>query len=327
MGLSPAALLVDSSGNIVGVVNDSGTYRLAGIIKVLDSGGSQIDPASEGTLQTMDGRLTTIDGVLDSIKDTDGIKKITDQLPAGTNEIGKVAQGTKAAAGDAWPEYIVDSSGNIVGVVLDGAVYRLQTDAKVAKGASALGHLEALDVSSGVVRLKSTLYSQAGDPIAFPSTSASVKNEFAKNGGSPSLLVNGSTTPVAFTYDADLDHDIALQEIRFTLASNSITFGNDYFGATSGPLPNGLLVQATTVEGTVTVETIYQNEDFVNFSSPGGFNWVVSSKDLMTSAYLIGGGLVLRANTSDKITVTVRDNISSAGIYFRCFIKGNLAAD
>jgi hypothetical protein len=50
------------------------------------------DFASETTLLSADGRLATIDAVLDSIKDTDGIKKITDPvgLGAGTEIVGKV---------------------------------------------------------------------------------------------------------------------------------------------------------------------------------------------------------------------------------------------
>jgi hypothetical protein len=353
MGLSPAAILYDASGNPVSIIDDSGTYRLSGVTKVLDSGGSQVDPASEGTLATRaseatlatraseatlttraseatllsaDGRLTTIDSVLDSIKDTDGIKKITDQLPAGTNEIGKVAQGTKAVAGDGWPQYIVDNAGNVIGVVLDGAVYRLQSDAKIARGASDLVHLNAIDTGTGRGRLEATLLTEAGDPVSFPSVSSSIKNDFVKNGTATSLLVDGSTTPVVFSYDADPTYDIALQEIRFTIAANSITFGDDRFGSRAGPLPNGLLVEVLLESGTVVLYNLVQNESFVNFSSPGGFEWVVSSKDMMTSDYVIGGGLSLRAGTTDKVQVTVSDNLTSAGLYFRCFVRGNLSA-
>jgi len=285
--------------------------------KVYDSAGNLIDPAQDSSVQSVLTALT-------AIKDTDGVKKITDPLPAGTNEIGKVAQGTKAAAADAWPEYIVDNAGNVVGVLLDGSVYRLQTESKIAKGASDLVTLDAIDTAAGLGRLKATLYSPGGDPIAFPSVSGSIKNDFVKNGGSPDLLVDGSVTPVEFTYDSDATYDISIQEIHFTLASNSITFGSDYFGATSGPLTNGTLVQVVTELGTVDLYNLKQNESFVNFASPGGFQWVVSSKDLMSSAYVVGGGLVLRAGTTDKVKVTVRDDIDSAGVYFRCFVKGNL---
>lgn len=357
MAKSPAALLIDESGNKVGVILDDTIYRLQMAGKVQRaSDGAYINPAtqetlasldgkdfatqttlatraseatlatraSEATLLQADGRLATIDAVLDSIKDTDGIKKITDQLPAGTNEIGKVAQGTKAAAADAWPEYIVDASGHVVGVVLDDAVYRLQADAKIAKGASDLVHLDAIDTASGQGRLKTTLYSPEGDPVAFPSVSASLKNDFAKNGSSPSLLVDGSTTPVVFEYGADPTYDISLQEIKFTMVSNVISFGSNYFGSTPGPLTNGVLVQVVVESGTVTLYNLVQNESFVNFASPGGFVWTVSSKDMITSGYTIGGGLKLRANSSDKVVVTVRDDIDTSGVYFRCFVKGNL---
>jgi hypothetical protein len=86
--------------------------------------------ATEATVATLATESTALDieTELQDIKSTSGIKKITDgvQLQAGTNEIGKVAQGTKAAAADAWPQYIVDESGNIVSVILNNSIYRLE---------------------------------------------------------------------------------------------------------------------------------------------------------------------------------------------------------
>ena len=144
------------------------------------------------------------------------------------------------------------------------------------------------------------------------------------NGSSPDLLVDRSVTPVEFSYDSDTTYEISLQEIKLVLASNSVTFGNGYFGATSGPLTNGLLIEVISGGVTGTIENLKQNEDFVFFATPGGFEWVVSSKDMMSSAYLIGGGLKLKAGTTDKVRVTVRDDIDAAGVYFKCFVKGNL---
>ena len=43
--LSPAAVLYDANGNPVTIVNDSGIYRVSHVGKLLDSGGSQVDPA------------------------------------------------------------------------------------------------------------------------------------------------------------------------------------------------------------------------------------------------------------------------------------------
>lgn len=100
-----------------------------GVINLLDSAGNVIDPAKEGTL----GDVKTI---LTAIRDTAGVKKITDALPAGGNEVGKVAQGTKAAATDAWPQVLYDAAGNPVNVFLDGTTRRLSVDAKVIGGES-----------------------------------------------------------------------------------------------------------------------------------------------------------------------------------------------
>lgn len=306
--------VVDASGNAVGIVLDGAIRRFQTQAKLVrTSDGAYINPATEDTLAL--------------IKTTDGIKKIVDPLAAGTNEIGKVAQGTRAAAAAGWPVYAVDADGHAVGVILDGALYRFAVDAKIGKGASDLVHLDSIDTATGRGRLKVTLYTQDGDPIAFgsvPPTPEELYNKFCLNAGSESLLVNGSSTPVVFTYPAHATEDISLQEIKFVMAANGITFGTNYFGGISGPLTNGLLVEITAGGHTGTVYNLKQNESFVNFASPGGFEWVVSSKDLMASTYSIGGGFKLKAGTSDCVKVTVRDNLSSAGTYFKCFVKGHL---
>lgn len=54
--------------------------------KVYDSSGALIDPAKEGT-------LSSVDTVLKAIRDTAGIKKITDALPTGDNWIGRIKLG------------------------------------------------------------------------------------------------------------------------------------------------------------------------------------------------------------------------------------------
>lgn len=88
--------------------------------------------ATETTLAAAKAVLDTIDAVLDSIKDADGIKKITDQLPAGTNEIGKVGQGTAAALANGWPVIIIDENGNAYDSQLDAGVRRLEISGKVS---------------------------------------------------------------------------------------------------------------------------------------------------------------------------------------------------
>jgi hypothetical protein len=123
--------LTDDNGNVLGVFDDSGDKRLQ--VQAMLKAGHGL--ATENTLAL--------------IKSTDGIKKIVDALPAGTNnigdvdiasalpagtnEIGKVAQGTKGASANAWPMVLYDVSGNAVGVMADGTLYRLQTQAAITQ--------------------------------------------------------------------------------------------------------------------------------------------------------------------------------------------------
>jgi len=262
--------------------------------------------------------------------DDDGYLLTDARLLAGASEIGRVAQGTRADAYGGWPMYIVDDTGNKIGVIYDNGIYRLQSDSKVGDADGYLVHLETLSVDTEVGRLKATLYSPDGEAVAFSSVSAnpeSIKNQFVKDiSNNESLLVDGSGTPQYFSYDADPEHDISLQEIKFVVSSNSITFGTGYFGGRSGPLPNGLLVEIVAGGNTGTVANLTRNECFIHFSSPGGFNWVVSSKDMMSSTYVLGGALKLGAGSSDKVRLTVRDNLTAAGVYFQCLVKGNILA-
>lgn len=72
------------------------------------------DFATQTTLATRASEAT-----LASIKNTDGIKKITDQLPTGTNTIGKTDQGLPGGATTGWYMRIVNTAGSIVGVLGD----------------------------------------------------------------------------------------------------------------------------------------------------------------------------------------------------------------
>lgn len=95
--------IVEVDGGIIQIVDDND--NVIGIATApirIDPTGSTTQPisasslplpmgaATESTLSSADGKLTTIDSVLDGIKDTDGVKKITDPLPAGSNEIGRI---------------------------------------------------------------------------------------------------------------------------------------------------------------------------------------------------------------------------------------------
>jgi hypothetical protein len=222
---------------------------------------------------------------------------------------------------------LYDASGNPIGVEQDGVYYRLQVASRVARGDTDLVDLDVVDTALGRGRLKATLYTQDGDPVSFgsstPPNPESIKNSFVLNAGSDSLLVNGSGTPVVFSYGADATHDISVQEIKFVMGANGVTFDGAHFGAAT-LLAAGLLLEITAGGNTGVVANLKSNECFVHLASPGGFIWVVSSKDMLAAAYTVGGSLRLKAGTSDQVKVTVRDNLSAAATYFKCCVKGNL---
>lgn len=91
MSESLARILYDSvNSRVAKFIDDSGDSLLGIASKLRNAAGTIVNPATEDTLSAADTKLGTIDGVLDAIKDTDGVKKIVDPLPAGTNNIGDV---------------------------------------------------------------------------------------------------------------------------------------------------------------------------------------------------------------------------------------------
>jgi len=365
-GLSPASLLVDNNGNVVKVTQDGSEYKLEILGKLRDAGGTLINPskedgnlasvktntdkldenlstrASESTLDAVrtktdnldvalstraaESTLNSVGTVLTAIKDTDGIKKITDQLPAGTNEIGKVAQGSKGIGSNAWPQVLYDASGNVVGVVQDDTIYRLQADAKIAKKVTA-GTLEHLRVLDDTGALKSTIYTPGGDAVNFPvapADASGINNDFVRQGGAvpdtADLRVDGSATPVDFTFNSDPADDELINEISIVMVANSITSGSEKFAGLVA-LTNGL--QAIYYDGTteVSLGIINQNEDFMHFASPGGYDFWALSKDQLLASQYVNGIVTLEGGSTQKLIIRVADDLSSGIDYLKCQVK------
>lgn len=176
MSRSPAVILYDASGNPLavadGVTIPAGTKGLliagsdgvnARFAKVTAAGrvvtdGSEVtQPISASTLPLPTGAATEV--TLASIKDSDGIKKITDALPAGTNRIGAVrllSQGDVAL--DVVPNTTLPA--NTRGLVISGSD-------TTGKAQFAQVDVDAVD---GVRRLQITGKVTTSYPTAPPST-------------------------------------------------------------------------------------------------------------------------------------------------------------
>ena len=188
MAKSPVVILYDSSGNPV-AVKDGDTVTLinqpvipiagvdgttAKIIKVGSTGEVRIDPVGTTTqpisatslpLPTgaaTEATLATVDSVLDAIKDTAGIKKITDPLPAGTNNIGDVDVVSSALPTGAATESTLatrasaatQTDGSQKSQVVDSAGDGLEID---ASGRAAIQNQPNMDVALSTRATESTL--------------------------------------------------------------------------------------------------------------------------------------------------------------------------
>lgn len=306
------AVLYDDSGNAVAVVLDGSVYRLETVGKVLNASGAQINPATQETLA--------------AIKDTDGVKKIVDALPAGANEIGKVAQGTKAAGSGAWPTVLYDASGNVIDSILDNSIRRLQTRGPVVGQTAGAGAEKKVTVIDDVTtathkRLQVEADIKPGATIAVASSPGAPEDLFvteAKNAGSPDMNVDGSGTPVVFNVPADATNDIQLREFRFIISGpKTMKMDGATFGEGAGLLTNGILIEAIVNNGiTVTLANIRRNEGFAKLTSSTGLNFLYSENGVATlivSSVVFGGRTLLKAGTGDQLKITIRDDLTSGG--------------
>lgn len=130
------------------------------------------------------------------------------------------------------------------------------------------------------------------------------------NGGSSDMVVNGSGTPVSFSYDADPTDDIAITSLRLVITvGGSFDFDGDTFGDGGSALGTGVEVNVVANNGafneTVTVFTV--NEDFARLLD---FQPFADIDTILTASLPFGAGVVLEAGTSDKIEVVINDNVA-----------------
>ncbi len=78
---------------------------------------------------------------------------------------------------------------------------------------------------------------------------------------------------------------------------------------------------------TTTIANVQLTEDFFRLYSPGGVNLDrTGASDILSAGLFLGGAVMLEAGTSDQVKVTVRDDLSSGGLfnYFTVTVHGVL---
>lgn len=129
-----------------------------------------------------------------------------------------------------------------------------------------------------------------------------------KGGGGYDMRVDASGGDISFSFPSDGSKDIHLQNIAICMSCSSIDLDGDSF-ASGDALTDGILVKATVNDGQVLdLATFKLNEDFRRLLladlAQGSVN------DNMTGIVNFGGDMVLKAGTSDKIEVIVRDDLT-----------------
>lgn len=185
---------------------------------------------------------------------------------------------------------LYDDQGNPVSVIRDGAIYRL-----------------AVSQVSGVA------------------TSLISVSDFLKNGSNDSLKIDGSVTPVVFSFVADSTNDISISELRIVLSTGALVFDGTKFSSGVG-LTNGLLISGVVNNGnSITFGTIKVNEDLVINTNLGQV-LQAGVTDNLTASFVFGGSIFLKHGTGDVISITVRDNMTVAGLdidYLKAKLFGN----
>lgn len=148
-----------------------------------------------------------------------------------------------------------------------------------------------------------------------PSDPAALVLEFAKNGGSESLLVDGETIPVNFDIGPTTTDEVwSLREVLLTFAADDFSFDGDSFGPNT-KLANGVDIEIIKDGVTTSVFMVYQNEDFLRV--PGRTPLVNNTgpKDVLGAAIAFQG-LVLEEATGDVVRVKVQDDLTSVKLQY-----------
>lgn len=286
------ALLYDSNGNAISSYDDSGTRRIEtrttvtgslptgtntiGNVQLTDDGGTTIaDLVTNNGIDRLENRssVTSPDGSLDVAVVADNS---INRLESRSSLVGQTA-----GSGSEKKVSVIDD-------VEDSSVKRLQTQALLAPGST-------VNIGTSIPANPANL----------------VITLLEKSGGGSDMLVDGSTAAVEFFYQAAAGKTIAIEALLFVFTADDFEFDGASFGPNTA-LANGFETRITISPSAETaIFNIKQNEDFLRV--PGRVPVVNNTgpKDLLSAAFSFGGLVKLDGDSSDKISVYIRDDMTS----------------
>jgi len=151
---------------------------------------------------------------------------------------------------------------------------------------------------------------QSPVPIATsaPTSTGSVVS-FLSSGGSSDLVVDGSSSPVTFSFAADPIDDIQLSNLRLVFVPSKLKLNGNTFGKGGGSLSTGVSIDITANNGTFARQLMQLtiNEDFFRLLDVQGGG----QKDIVAGTIPFGGNVLLKGGSSDVLSVTIHDDLSA----------------
>ena len=140
----------------------------------------------------------------------------------------------------------------------------------------------------------------------------------AQSGGSPDMRVDGSVTPVYFTFPAHATYDSNVLEIRLFLGCVNIKFTQ--WACKNAPLPVGIEVSIKSDNTVLVMPLITKTEDFKNkFSTAGLFSidYAAASDQLLAiirfdNPFIIRKQGYFGAGNDDYIKIKIQDNLTGS---------------
>jgi len=152
-GLKVANLYDHVNSRFVKYITDGADSLLGMAAKLRNAAGTIVNPATEDTLATRATQTTAaaIQAAIEAIRDTAGVKKITDALPVGDNIIGRVklSDGTDLLAistGGQAHFVLYDDVNNVAMAVADGSPIPANTRSLLASGIDQTGDARRLQL-------------------------------------------------------------------------------------------------------------------------------------------------------------------------------------
>jgi len=294
------------------------------LLQTIDVDTSNIDVllstrASETKLAAVRALLETIDNVLDTIYTRlgDGNQK-TQIVGEGGDDLDIDPNGMIAVK-------VHDQEGNAY-LIADGIAIPVGTRGPLIMGKNYLsGNAKNLTtivdpVLAAQQRLQTEARLAPGSTVSIGNQIPADPQDFVlmfleKSGGGHNMLVDGSSTPVEFLYAPSAGEILALQSLLIVFTADDFEFNGASFGPNTA-LSNGIKVELTVSSVTTEIFNITQNEDYLR--TPGRLPLINNTgpKDLLGAEFAFGGLIKLIGDDSDKISLTVRDNLTSVKLKY-----------